>query len=322
MKYSAVFLIGFILSGHIYAGKGEKNSNIGYPSVEAALNAIQANPDPNISITEFQGWKLVTINRGSDNEVLWSFTPETHPAYPAAIKRNILRKDRVMRIRMNVLCEAGKQECDALIAEFEQRNEAVRKRLQASFDRPETFVKTAGKAVGEVLNYDKKSFMMYRRSYEKISFSVYGKKQLEYLTVECDKSVYYEIGTLTANIAGALGIGLCTKSPLLTRDVIQNQRKYLHTVLGALSTDLAETDENLFETSAIGNGVMFYYFPVFVVGHGILSVQTSMAVSDDPDKVLIIQYTGQNLCERLPDLKLCTDPKSTLKELSRIILGQ
>lgn len=318
MKYAALFF-SLILSSPICAEEPETKYSIGYPTVEEALKDLRSRPDLSDRIVVRRGWTHVVIEHGRD-KTLWSFTPETHPAYPAAIKREILNKDGTVYIRMNILCEADKHECDALVEEYEQVNVNVRKRYQRSADRPKSFVKTAGKAIIQILDYDKKSFKLYRQSHERIGFSLYGKQELEYLTVECDKSVYYDIGTLTANLVGTLSIGLCIDNPVLTRDVVKNQRSSLQTVLGSLAGDIIKIDENLFETAPIGNNLTFHYFPIYVVGHGIMLGQTSVTISDDSNRAIIIQFSGQYLCDRLPDLKLCSDPKSTLKELSMKIL--
>lgn len=314
MNNPAALLIFFIVPGLINAGETGTVDSVGYPSVEAALSALQARQDPGTKITTHEGWTLATIGKGW-GKTMWSFTPENHPAHPAAVKREVLIKDGMVYIRMDILCEADKHACNTLAAEFEQRNEDIRGRLQHSADNPKTFVKTAGKAITDFLDYDKKAYKLYRRSND-IAFSIYGKQQLEYITFQCDKSVYYDIGTMTASIVGMLSIGLCKNNPLLTQDIAQNQKIHMQTALSQLSDDLANTDEGHFERLPLGNGLSIDYFTVFIVGHGILPVHTSITTSEDPGKVLIIQYYGQHLCERLPEFKLCSEPKKALKELS------
>jgi len=319
MNNFAAFLVCFIFPGLIYAGDTGNNNSIGYPSVKAALSALQASQDPETTIITFQGWTLATIGK-SWNSTMWSFTPEDHPAHPTAVKREVLTKDGMVYIRMNILCEADKPACNTLKADFEQRNKDILGRLQHSADNPRSFVKTAGKAIVDVLDYDKKTYKLYGRS-EDIAFSIYGKEQ-KYITFQCDKSVYYDIGTMTANIVGMLSIGLCKNNPLLTPDIVLNQKIHMQTALSSLSDDFAKIAESHFERLPLGNGLSIDYFTMFIVGHGILPVHTSITTSEESDKVLIIQYYGQSLCEKLPKFKLCSEPKSALKELSLSLLTE
>ena len=127
MKILGVLFFSLIISSFGYAAETEKKISIGYPSVAAALEALKARPDAHISVQ--QGWTIVDINNGKE-KTLWSFTPSNHPAYPAAIKRDILEKDGTIFIDMKALCEAKKIDCDALINEFEKLNEKISKRMQ------------------------------------------------------------------------------------------------------------------------------------------------------------------------------------------------
>ena len=205
MNNIAAILVCLIFPGLISADDTGNNNSIGYPSVKAALSALQASQDPETTITSFQGWTLATIGK-SWNKTMWSFTPENHPAHPAAVKREVLTKDGTVYIRMNILCEADEPACNSLKADFEQRNKVILGRLQHSVDNPKSFVKKAGKAIVDVLDYDEKTYKLYRRS-EDVAFSIYGKEN-KHITFQCDKSVYYDIGTMTANIVGMLEVFL------------------------------------------------------------------------------------------------------------------
>ena len=102
---------------------------IGYSTVAEALAALRKNPDVSIRVQD--GW---TIANDSKDKTIWSFAPEGHPAYPAAIKRHMYEKGGALYVGMTALCQAGKAVCDDLIREFEQMNarlgESMRKRAQ------------------------------------------------------------------------------------------------------------------------------------------------------------------------------------------------
>jgi hypothetical protein len=60
---------------------------------------------------------------------LWSFVPEGHPAYPAAVDRKVVQQENDLFIQMSVLCEASKAACDALVTEVTGLNERLHKDL-------------------------------------------------------------------------------------------------------------------------------------------------------------------------------------------------
>ena len=100
-------------------------STIGYPTVAAALEALRARPDVHISAQ--RGW---TVADDRANNTMWSFTPQGNPAYPAAVKREIVAEKGAIYIKMNILCEATKAACDQLVVDFQRLNEAMKQRFR------------------------------------------------------------------------------------------------------------------------------------------------------------------------------------------------
>jgi len=103
----------------------QSESPIGYPTVAAALEALRARSDANVSVQG--GWTIVNV--GSERSI-WSFTPPEHPAHPAAIKRTLVLRDGAAFIDMRALCQADKAACDKLIEEFNQLNARIRESMQ------------------------------------------------------------------------------------------------------------------------------------------------------------------------------------------------
>jgi len=100
----------------------EYASKFGYPTVAAALADLKARP--NVSISIQGGW---TIIHDKANWTLWSFTPPNHPAHPAGVKRVIVRDaEGNVHISMTALCQAEKEPCDKLVAEFQALNERIK----------------------------------------------------------------------------------------------------------------------------------------------------------------------------------------------------
>lgn len=100
-------------------------ASIGYPTVEAALKDLHSRPD--VTFENQGGWTIAS-DRGA--RTLWSFPPADHPAYPAAVKREVVQESGVVSINMTVLCLGPKEACDDLVRSFVQLNDAMRKSLQ------------------------------------------------------------------------------------------------------------------------------------------------------------------------------------------------
>jgi len=96
-------------------------SDIEYRSVAEALKALRAKPNVGISVQN--DWTIVDE---SANYALWSFAPKGHAAYPAVVKRKVVDENGMVSIKTDVICEARKAACDALVREFMQMNQNVR----------------------------------------------------------------------------------------------------------------------------------------------------------------------------------------------------
>jgi len=99
-------------------------SGIGYPSAEAALEALRARGNVEISVQD--GW---TIADDKPNHALWSFTPPSHPAHPAVVRRTLVRDGEHASIQMDSLCVAGAEACEGLVGEFRRINQALQDAL-------------------------------------------------------------------------------------------------------------------------------------------------------------------------------------------------
>ena len=71
---------------------------------------------------DHNGW-LVGEKRIAGGSELWSFVPEGHEAYPAAVQRLITDGDGGLKIVMNIQCDASQQACDDLTNLFSVMNE-------------------------------------------------------------------------------------------------------------------------------------------------------------------------------------------------------
>ncbi|GAA0552686.1 hypothetical protein GCM10009098_20490 [Rheinheimera aquimaris] len=116
--------LAFLSISIAFSAFASESSSIGYKTVELALNALKSKEGTNLSIQG--GWTIIEDKEDS-NLVLWSFTPDSHPAHPAAIKRKVVEKNQKIYIQMSALCQAKKVDCDKLMQEFEQLNQNIMK---------------------------------------------------------------------------------------------------------------------------------------------------------------------------------------------------
>lgn len=108
----------------IAQGAAVGTEKLEYTTVAQALETLRAKPGVNISVRS--GW---TVIEDSAALSVWSFTPSSHRAHPTAIQRKVVQEGRNTFVKMNVLCEASKPDCDAVTAEFGKLNERVRNDL-------------------------------------------------------------------------------------------------------------------------------------------------------------------------------------------------
>ncbi len=101
-----------------------ENSSIGYESVAEALAVLKAKPGTRVT-EQPDGWTVIV-----DDRAIWSFTPEGHPAYPSAVRREAVERDGRVMVQMSVLCQAAKAPCDQLVRDFQQLNEQIGKQAR------------------------------------------------------------------------------------------------------------------------------------------------------------------------------------------------
>jgi hypothetical protein len=92
-------------------------STVGHETVAEALKALRS--QRGVVFTTENGWLIATDEAAY---TIWSFAPQGYPAYPAAVKRQVVPHGNASIIQMNVLCEATKEACDDLVRTFAEMN--------------------------------------------------------------------------------------------------------------------------------------------------------------------------------------------------------
>jgi hypothetical protein len=104
------------------------DSGIGFESPQAALDALRRKPGT--QIRQEAGWTIVQDQESDKVLALWTFTPDDHPAHPAAVKRIIVERDGAIYLEMKVQCRGSKANCDALVRDFQALNDKARASMQ------------------------------------------------------------------------------------------------------------------------------------------------------------------------------------------------
>jgi len=122
MHRFSLFLVALLYLPVAAAQQIAEPSPIGYATIEEAFNALKV--DPAVGMKEYEGWTIFN-QKGDGKYILWSFTPDDHPAHPSAIRREIVKKDDEILIKMDALCNSNQLDCDLLIDQFKKINERI-----------------------------------------------------------------------------------------------------------------------------------------------------------------------------------------------------
>jgi hypothetical protein len=102
-------------------------------SVASRLEWLKAQPRLQTTITAPAHWTFLST---PDGGVQWSFTPTGHYAHPAVVRRELkIRQNGDVFVEMTSQCEAVKDACDKLLAEFAQLNERMAADVQRRLRR-------------------------------------------------------------------------------------------------------------------------------------------------------------------------------------------
>ena len=123
MKLFVTALVTLLYLPALGAQQAAESSPIGYATIEEAFNALNA--DPAAGMQEHEGWTIFN-QKGEGKYVLWSFTPLDHPAHPTAIRREVVKKEGEIFIKMDALCDSDQLDCDLLIDQFKKINERIK----------------------------------------------------------------------------------------------------------------------------------------------------------------------------------------------------
>jgi len=101
---------------------------IAYATVADALKALEARDGNGTIVVHTDGWTIVNDPQATAQ---WSFTPSGHYAYPAVVRRVVLRNGRDVSVDIATLCEAPAEACERLQVEFATMNDRITQSVKA-----------------------------------------------------------------------------------------------------------------------------------------------------------------------------------------------
>lgn len=153
---------------------------------------------------------------------------------------------------------------------------------------------------------------------KKTPFVFYGDKGMEFTQIECKNSAHFSMISY-ANDRGPFSVGDCKEHKETIRTLLRNAEAGLKTILAALQNSGPEiTGEKLhqagwiYDRTTLADGSELHYFPVLLIGHGVLSVPTVVLLSDRG--TLVIQVSVTSLCDLggLKNHRLCKNTRQSL----------
>lgn len=108
-----------------------------YATVAQALAGLKARDGDGTIVTDGgDGWVIVNEPMASAQ---WTFTPAGHAAYPAVVRRVIVRgPNRAVRVEVASLCEAPAAACAQLLKTFEGMNDRITQAVGSQSRQPPT----------------------------------------------------------------------------------------------------------------------------------------------------------------------------------------
>lgn len=207
------------------------------------------------------------------------------------------------------------------------------------FNGRNPFETLVGNEIDRLVHFDPPSFALANALQEEKQnpFAFYGKmSQAEkpdntpfnyFEIVECERSAGFQF-LAHANLTGSIQVGICDSDIPRLRTLATEAEPSVKQLLESL--DGPEITANprklksmgwLYEKSRDKDGAEIYFFPVIVVGHGLLVSSTVLIFTPDNLHTVILQADTMNLCEnhRIHS-PLCDNTQATLIDIARHVL--
>jgi len=184
--------------------------------------------------------------------------------------------------------------------------------------------------IDDVIFLDPPRFYLGRS--EETSFAVYGKGINQFEEVKCERAVSFKIFA-NAGEAGGISAGVCTQEAKHLHELAASANQSLDMLLDQLIKGGMKLDKGqlskfgwVFERKTGPDRSEVYYFPVIMIGHGILPAPTVVLVSKNSNRAVIVQANVMNLCDEGRMMQnqtpLCIDTKGAITDITQRLFAR
>ena len=164
------------------------------------------------------------------------------------------------------------------------------------------------------------------------SFAFNGEQPQNFEEVKCERSTRFEI-IANMNTAGSIGVGICSREAKRLNELALISKRHLETLFTQLTKGNVKSDQMdrkklglIYENRTDASGSNIHYFPVIVIGHGILFAPTVVLVSEKGDWAIIVQADVMNLCDEGRTMRnqtpLCADTKRAIMDVAQRLFAR
>ena len=206
--------------------------------------------------------------------------------------------------------------------------EAARPRVKVNAS--DRFDAVAAAEIDEVVFFDPPRFAL--TSATEAVFALYGKETGQFEQVKCERSAKFEI-IADANMTGSIAIGVCDAESMRLRELASAAKRSLDMMFELLaqgSTVKADQQEQLrkfgwiYEKKQGPDQSEVQYFPLIMVGHGILAASTVVLFSAKRQQAIVIQADVMQLCGEGHRIQtpLCGNTKDSVIEIAERVYAR
>lgn len=205
----------------------------------------------------------------------------------------------------------------------------------ASYAEPDPYAQFIGESIYEVYGEDRPRFKLGKTG--KGGIALHGEGKQPYKTLNCEQQVSIEIhsyrkaGNVLAGRGkvGSISASICHYNSA-DRDFARKNHANMQEILQRMDIDeeakskvMQAGGQFAMQQVSLDNDAEMYTFPVIVIGHGLLVARTAIAYPANNDFVIAVQYVLKDIyCEDEPDVKICSHPDSSMKELIQLLLNK
>jgi hypothetical protein len=202
--------------------------------------------------------------------------------------------------------------------------------LAAAQDFPQTaeekqFYAAVGRAVYAMVPFEKGRFALGFGDRTQPAFPGSTTNSLE--QVPCEKLAMLNIHGFATQL-GQLGVAVCNDGARV-RALSRRSRASLAALLKQLGVDEADARRVgwYYAEDKLAGGAEFYYFPVLLIGHGVLGPLTGALYESTTRRAIVVQLDVHQMCgeqfgQDFKDAPFCADARAALARLTQALRSE